>query len=76
VTEIPKGSEPLAKSLNIKKVCPQALTLSNQHPVVPITVSDAMSVQACRKFAGKKQKIFLYLIIWIYTYNNNYFELM
>lgn len=51
VTEIPKGSEPLAKSLNIKKVCPQALTLSNQHPVVPITVSDAMSVQACRKFA-------------------------
>ncbi|ORX86815.1 L-serine dehydratase/L-threonine deaminase-like protein [Anaeromyces robustus] len=51
VTELPKGSEPLANSLNIKKVCSQALNLSNSHPVVPITVSDAMSIHACRKFA-------------------------
>jgi len=53
VTDVPKGSEPLARSLNVKRICHQALTLSNQHPVVPVTITDAMSIQACRKFTGK-----------------------
>jgi len=51
VTDVPKGSEPLARSLNVKRICHQALTLSNQHPVVPVTITDAMSIKACRQFA-------------------------
>ncbi|KAJ1899245.1 catabolic L-serine/threonine dehydratase [Kickxella alabastrina] len=46
-----RTAEPtVATCLLAGSVCPKALELSREHPVVPISVSEAMAVEACRRF--------------------------
>lgn len=52
LVHLPKTST-LASSLEAKSVCAKTLELSLIHPVVPFAVSDAMSANAVRLFAGK-----------------------
>ncbi|ORZ23391.1 tryptophan synthase beta subunit-like PLP-dependent enzyme [Absidia repens] len=55
LVHLPKTST-LAASLEAKSVCAKTLELSLIHPVVPFAVSDAMSANATRLFAGIETK--------------------
>ncbi|KAJ2001917.1 catabolic L-serine/threonine dehydratase, partial [Coemansia thaxteri] len=51
-----KTSEPtVATCLLSEFVCPSALELAQSHPVVPISVSEAMAVEACRRLLDDHQ---------------------
>ncbi|KAJ2082180.1 catabolic L-serine/threonine dehydratase [Coemansia sp. RSA 988] len=48
---LPRGPEPtVATCLLSGSICPSALRLARAHAVVPLSVTEAMSVEACRRF--------------------------
>ncbi|KAJ1836143.1 catabolic L-serine/threonine dehydratase [Coemansia sp. RSA 2703] len=47
----------IATCLSTGSICPKALELSRVHPVVPISVSDAMAAEACRRFLDEHQML-------------------
>ncbi|KAJ2503260.1 catabolic L-serine/threonine dehydratase [Coemansia sp. RSA 2052] len=50
------AAEPtVATCLQSGSVCPSALELARAHPVVPVSVSEAMAVEACRRFLDDHQ---------------------
>ncbi|KAJ1824479.1 catabolic L-serine/threonine dehydratase [Coemansia sp. RSA 2675] len=50
------AAEPtVATCLQSGSVCPSALELARIHPVVPVSVSEAMAVEACRRFLDDHQ---------------------
>ncbi|KAJ1724045.1 catabolic L-serine/threonine dehydratase [Coemansia erecta] len=53
-----RSAEPtIATCLSTGSICPKALELSRVHPVVPISVSDAMAAEACRRFLDEHQML-------------------
>ncbi|KAJ2897790.1 catabolic L-serine/threonine dehydratase [Coemansia aciculifera] len=52
------AAEPtVATCLQSGSVCPSALELARAHPVVPVSVSEAMAVEACRRFLDDHQML-------------------
>ncbi|KAJ2742601.1 catabolic L-serine/threonine dehydratase [Coemansia sp. BCRC 34301] len=49
------GEPTVATCLQSGSVCPSALELARAHPVVPVSVSEAMAVEACRRFLDDHQ---------------------
>ncbi|KAJ2865214.1 catabolic L-serine/threonine dehydratase, partial [Coemansia asiatica] len=53
-----RTNEPtVATCLSVGSVCTRALELSRAHPVVPISISEAMAAEACRRFLDDHQML-------------------
>ncbi|KAJ2233073.1 catabolic L-serine/threonine dehydratase [Coemansia sp. RSA 1722] len=53
-----RATEPtVATCLSVGSVCTKALELSRAHPVVPISISEAMAAEACRRFLDDHQML-------------------
>jgi len=47
----------IAKSLGAKKVAQRAFELTKEHPIIPVTVTDAAALKACIRFANDHRYI-------------------
>lgn len=53
-----RNTEPtVATCLQSGQICPTALELAQAHPVVPVSVSEAMAVEACRRMLDDHQML-------------------